>query len=233
MNLKVAHLVSVQFGIFVGIVSCLVVSRFEFAKLRPATESAAVVEPISESENQRDYAVDQRVAPEPVEPATEQPAAPLPNEYSPEAAERYRALAEKLYYEQIAPRPRVSSAAVKSSIPVSAPAYTETVQEPEVVQIQDPAPQPVAYVQPPEVIVYPPVVQYVVLSHPRRIVNRCRPAPHRETLASNQPRRPGGGGTHLSGSPPSRLPRPPGEMHRDTGASSCPSPSGFAHRGKR
>jgi hypothetical protein len=50
MNLKVAHLVSVQFGIFIGIVSCLVFSRFEnfrpraaAAKRESVTERAATV----------------------------------------------------------------------------------------------------------------------------------------------------------------------------------------------
>jgi hypothetical protein len=216
MNLKVAHLVAVQFGIFIGIVFCLVFSRFEYARPRiaaemrePATERAAAVEPVSEPEDQRVYMADHRAEPEPAEPVTERPAPTLPNEYSAAAVEQYRALATKLYYEQIAPRRNASSSPANSSVAAAAPSYTELVQEPAVVQIDDPAPQTVAYVQPTQVIVYPQLAQFVVFSHPRRFVSRCRPAPHSGTLASNPHQRPDSGGTHLSGSPASRPPRSP------------------------
>jgi hypothetical protein len=179
MNLKVAHLVAVQFGIFIGIVFCLVFSRFEYARPRtaaqmrePATERAATVEPVSEPEDQRAYMADRRAEPEPAEPLTERPAPALPNEYSAAAVEQYRALATKLYYEQIAPRRNASSSPANSSIAAVAPSYTELVQEPAVVQIDDPAPQTVAYVQPAQVIVYPQLAQFVVFSHPRGFVSR-------------------------------------------------------------
>jgi hypothetical protein len=241
MNLKVAHLVSVQFGIFIGIVSCLVFFRFEYARPRiaaemrePATERTAAVEPLSEPEDQRADMVDNGAEPEQAEPVTEQPAPALPNEYSPEAVERYRALATKLYYEQIAPRRTISSSPANSSIAAVAPAYTEVVEEPAVVQTNDPAPQTVAYVQPTQVIVYPPPAQFVVFSYPRRFVNRCRPAPHPGALAPNPHRRPDRGGTHLRGSPGCRPARSPGVVHRqNTGVSSCPSTQGFKPRGTR
>jgi hypothetical protein len=241
MNLKVAHLVSVQFGIFIGIVSCLVFSRFEYARPRtaaemrkPATERAAAVEPLSEPEGQRADMVNDEAEPEQAEPVTEQSAPALPNEYSAEAVERYRALATKLYYEQIAPRRNVSSRPANSCIAAVAPAYTEVVEEPAVVQTNDPAPQTVAYVQPTQVIVYPQPAQFVVFSHRRRFVNRCRPAPHPGALVSNPHRRPDSGGTHLSGSPGCRPAGSRGVVHRrNTGVPSCPSTQGFTPGGTR
>jgi hypothetical protein len=242
MNLKVAHLVSVQFGIFVGVVSCLVFSRFEYFRPRaaaemrkPVTEHAPAVQPLSQSEDQPADMVDDGADTERTEPVTEQPAPALPNEYSPEAVERYRAEATRLYYEQIAPRRTASSSPVNSSIAAVAPSYSEVAQEePAVVQTYDPVPETVAYVQQPtQVIVYQPA-QFVVFSHPRRFANRCRPASPPGALASNPHRRPDRGGTQLSGSPESRPPRSPGVVHRrNTGVPSCPSTQGFPPRGKR
>jgi hypothetical protein len=178
--------------------------------------------------------VDNGAESEQAEPITEQPAPALPNEYSPEAVERYRALATKLYYEQIAPRRTVSSSPANSSIAAVAPAYTEVAEEPAVVQTNDPAPETVAYIQPTQVIVYPQPVQFVVFSQPRRFFNRCRPAPRPGMLASNPHQRPDRGGIHLSGSPAFR----PGTSrevphHRNTGGPSCPSTQGFKPQGTR
>ena len=60
MTLKFAHLVAIQFGLFVGVVSCLLFFRFDSAKPRTAaemrervTEIAAVVKSLSEPEDQR------------------------------------------------------------------------------------------------------------------------------------------------------------------------------------
>jgi hypothetical protein len=241
MNLKVAHLVSIQFGIFVGIVSCLVFSRFEYARPRtaaevrkPATERAAAVEPVSEPEDQPADMVDDGADAESAEPITAKTAPALPNEYSPEAVERYRALATKLYYEQIAPRRTVSSSSANSSIPAVAPAYTEVTEEPAVVQTNDQAPETVAYVQPTQFIVYPPPAQFVVISQPRRFANRCRPASHPGALASNPHRRPDSGRTHLSGSPAFHPATSPGVAHhRNTGVPSCASTQGFNPQGTR
>jgi hypothetical protein len=237
MNLKVAHLVSVQFGIFIGLVACLVFSRFESfrphaaaAMRKPATERARPVEPLSEPEDQASDMVDDAAAPE----QTELSAPALPNEYSPEAVEKSRALLAKLYYEQIAPRRNVSSGPANSSIAAVAPSYTEVAQEPEVVQVEDPAPQTVAYQQPTQVIVYPPPAQFVVFSYPRRFVRRCRPASPTGALASNSHRRQDGGGTQLSGVPESRPPRSLAVANRgNTGVPTCPSTQGFTPGGKR
>jgi hypothetical protein len=238
MNLKVAHLVSIQFGIFVGIVSCLVFSRSEYfrphaaAEMRtPATERATTVEPMSEPEDQASDMVDDAAAPEQDDQLTEQSAYPLSNEYSPEAVEKSMAVLTKLYYEQIAPRRAVSSSPANTDV---APSYTEVAQEPEVIQVEDPAPQTVAYQQPTQVVVYPQPAQFVIFSQPRRSVNRCRPAPHPETLASDPHRRRGNGRTHLSGLPGSRPPRSFGVTRRgNTGGPTCSSTQGFTPREKR
>ena len=240
MNLKVAHLVSIQFGIFIGIVSCLVFFRFEYARPRaaaemrePGTKRAASVEPVSERGDQPVDILDSGADPESGQPAIEQPGA-LPNQYSAAAKEQYRALVEKLYYEQIAPRRSASSSPSNNSMAAVAPSYTEVAQEPAVIQIDDPAPQTVAYVQPTPVIVYPQPAQFVVFSQPRRFVNRCRPASRPGALASNPHRRPDSGGTHLSGSPGLRPPRSLGEVHRrNTGVPACPSTQGFKPQGTR
>ena len=251
MNLKVAHLISIQFGIFIGIVCCLVFSRFEYFRPRataesraPVTERASAVEPLAEPEDQPADTGD-GADPELAELVAEQPAPALPSEYSPEAVERYRAEATRLYYEQIAPRRNTSGNPATTRVAAVAPAYTEAVEEPAIDQTNDPAPETVAYVQPTQVIVYPQPVQFVVFSRPRRFANRCRPASPPGALASNPHRRPDGGGTHLNpspaferpASPSSALRRPPGSPgvahHRNAGVSSCPPTQGFNPRGTR
>jgi hypothetical protein len=228
MNLKVAHLVSIQFGIFIGVVFCLVFSRSEYFRPRaatqtrkPATERATTVESISEPEDQALDMVDDAATAAESDQFTQQAASAMPTEYSPEAVEKSMAILTKLYYEQIAPRRRTTVAAV-------APAYTEVVEEPAVEQSYDPAPATVAYVQPTQVVVYPQPAQFVVFSHPRRLANRCRPATPPGALASNPHRRPDGGGTHSSVSPPfERVTTPSSPLrgltqNRNTRVSSCP-----------
>lgn len=237
MNLKATHLIVLQFGIFIGIVICLAVLRFESAKptaveMRElATERAAALDRTSESNDERGNLADNREKLEPAEPLTQLQAYPLPNEYSPEAAERSMAVITKLYYEQIAPKRPANSIPATAAV---APAYTEVAQEPAVVQYDDPAPQTVAYVQPPQVVVYPQPVPVVFFSNPRRFANRCRPAPHSTALGSNPHRRRDSGGTHLSGFPESPAARPLGlGQHRTTGVRTCPPIQGFTPRGKR
>jgi hypothetical protein len=246
MNLKVAHLISVQFGIFVGIVACLAFFRFEFGRPRtpaemrkPATERATTLDPRSEPADQAADLTDDDVS-ELDERIAGQSIPAMPNEYSPEAVEKSRAILTKLYYEQIAPRRNPSSGRA------NAPSYAEVAQEPAAVQVEEPAPQTVAYEQPPQVIVYPQPAQFISFARPRRFDNRCRPAPHPNALASNPHRRQNNGGmTHLSFSPafvspapPSAALRPPpasfGNVHRgDTGGPFCPSTPGVGPRGKR
>jgi hypothetical protein len=241
MNLKVAHLVSVQFGIFIGIVCCLVFSRFEYFRPRttaerraPVTERASAVEPLAEPEDQPGDIADNGADAELAELVTEQPAPALPNEYSPEAVERYRAEATRLYYEQIAPRRNTSGNPPTTHVAAVAPAYTEAVEEPAIDQTNGPAPETVAYVQPTQVIVYPQPVQFVVFSRARRLANRCRPASPSGALASNPHRRADGGGTRLSASTAFRPAGSPGVVHRrNPGVPSCPSTQGFKSQGTR
>src|ERR1700741_2243168 len=145
-----------QFGILVGIVCCLVFSRLEYSRSRPAA-----VKHVSAPDEQLVDMVDNDADAELADAVIEQPAPALPNEYSPEAVERYRALSEKLYYEQIAPRRNASSAAA------AAPAYPEVVEEPAVVN----DPQTVPSVHPTQTIVYPLPVQVVAFARPRRFDN--------------------------------------------------------------
>jgi hypothetical protein len=241
MNLKVAHLVAVQFGMFIGIVSCLVFSRFEYARPRtpmraPPTERAAIVEPQPEPDDQRADIVDDGADVELAEAVTDQ-RVPLPNEYSPEAVERNMALATKLYYEQIAPRRPASSGPANNPIAAAAPSYAEVAEEPAVVQSNEPAAETVAYVEPATVIVYPQPAQIVVLSNPRRFVNRCRQTPHPTTVPPNRHRRPDREGTRLASAPAFaaassgglRLPRqyPEDQHRRSNGVPSCSSTQGF------
>jgi hypothetical protein len=234
MKLKVAHLIAVQFGIVIGIVICLVVLRFESPKPTAAemrglaTERAAAIDRASEPHDELGDLADNREKLEPVEPLADQLSYPLPNEYSPEAAEQSMAVITKLYYEQIAPKRKASSNRANSSAADIAPSYTEAAPQPEVVQYEEPAPQPVAYVQPTQTVVYYQPVPVVVFSNPRRFDNRCRPAPHPGSVASNSHRRSDSRGTHLSGSPGPRSPRSSGAERRTTAAT-----QGFIARGKR
>lgn len=233
MKLKSVNLVAIQFGIFIGIVGCLVFSRFESAKPRTtaemkqqATERTAAREPASEPG-------DQRANPEPAQVVPGQLAPVLPNEYSAEAVERYRAEATRLYYEQIAPRRKVSSSLTHSSSVAMAPAYTEAVQQPAVVQTVDPAPQTVAYVEPAPAIVYAQPA-FVAYSSRRSFDNRCRPTPHPDALASNPHRRQDRKGNHFSSSTECRRPSSVGVVQRrNTGVASCSPNQGFRPRGKR
>src|SRR4051812_10510193 len=125
-----------QLGILIGIVCCLVYSRWDYS--RPRT---AAVERVSARDDQPADMVDDGAHDERDGLVSGKSASALPNEYSPEAVERYRALSTKLYYEQIAPRRNAGS----SSVATAAPAYTEVAEEPAMI-VNDPAPQTVAYV---------------------------------------------------------------------------------------
>jgi hypothetical protein len=250
MNLKVANLVGVQFGIFVGIMSWLAYSQLPFGEPRTAAEvqearvgPVTTFAPASNPGDQRSQTVDYRADQERNQPVAEQPA-PSVHQYSAEAVQQYSALAAQQYYQQIAPRRYASSGLENRSIVADAPSYAEVEQEPAVVQ-DYPAPQTVAYVQPTQFIVYPQP-QFVVFSNRHRFANRCRPAPpvigaHMATAH----RRPDRGGSHLSGStefespasPSAALRRPTkslGAVHRrNDSVPSCQPTQGFGPRGKR
>src|SRR3954452_5248894 len=231
MNLKATHLVAVQFGIFIGMVTCLVLFRFEFARPRvaaerqePGTERAAAVEQKSEPEEEFADLADDGGELESSEALTAQADSALPNEYSPEAVQRSMAILTKLYYEQISPRRNLSASAANTAV---APSSTEVAEEPAVEQIEEPPPQPVAYVPPTQVIVYPQPIQFISFSHPRRFDHRRRPARNPTDLASNSRRGRDSGTTRLNGMPQFRPPRSVGSGQRwTTSVPTCPSTPG-------
>lgn len=165
MNLKVANLLVVQFGIFIGVMSWLVYSHFQSAEPRIADEMRENgVAPITtvargfEPGNQRPYAVDYGAERERAQPVDEQPAQ-----------------WEQSYYQSIAPRRYARSAVVDGSLSVDSPSYAEPYQEPAVVSSDDlETPETVAYSQPIQTIVYQPI-QVVAFPNRRHFGNRCRP----------------------------------------------------------
>jgi hypothetical protein len=152
MNLKLANLIVVQFGIFIGVMSWLAYSRVPSAKPPAATEMQEITAPIAtgapafEARNQRPSNVDYNAE----------------REQARLMAERSASL--QSYYRAIAPEPYVSS------IPADSPSYAEAEQEPAVVPSDYGSPQSIVYVQP---------VQTVVFSNRRPFANRCRSTPHR------------------------------------------------------
>lgn len=243
MNLKVVHLVAIQFGIFVGIMSWLGYSHFESAKPpriaeeRPTApvNSVAPVTPIAEPEGQRPNRVDYRADADRIQPVAEQPVRVMQHEYSPAAVQQNMALAEQLYYQQIAPPLYAANSRVaNSSITADAPSYAEVAQEP-ILQAEDPELRTVADVQPTQIVFYQPT-QFVAFSNARsfRNRNRCRPAPHPNALAPTTHRRPNRGAHHLGGSRDSRPAKSFGVVHRrHASAPVCRPNQGFAPRGKR
>jgi hypothetical protein len=151
MNLKLANLIVVQFGIFVGVMSWLAYSHLPSAKPRSAAEMQEITAPIEtgapafEARNQRpsnvDYSADR--------------------EQARLMAERSVSLASLQRYDQaIATEPYVNSIAADS------PSYPEAEQEQAVVPSDYASPQSVIYAQ-----------QIVVFSNRRRFANRCRSTP--------------------------------------------------------
>lgn len=204
MNLKVANLVAVQFGVLVGIMSWLAYSRFESAEPRVAAaerqerpvNSVTAVAPISDLGSQVTRALDSGADREQDQSIGEQPAPAVPpHQYSPEAVQQYTALAAQQYYQQIAPRRYASSGVANSSVAAVAPAYTEVVQEPAAVSSDYVEPlQNVAYAEPTQVAVYQP--QFIVFSNQRRFPNRCRPTLQPSAVTPITHRGPGRRGPH-------------------------------------
>ena len=229
MNLKVANLVAVQFGMFIGIMSWLAYSHFPSAEPRtvaemrePTTKPVAAVVPISEPESQRRYTADYRADREQDQSIAEQPA-PAVHQYSAAAVQQYSALAAQQYYQQIAPRRYASSGLENSSVAADTPSYAEVAQEPEVVP-DYPTPQTVAYVQPTQFIVYPQP-QFVVFSNRHRFANRCRSTLHPAAHMTTTHRRPDEGESHVSGA--GVVPR------RNASAPSCRPTQEFGPGGHR
>jgi hypothetical protein len=181
MNLKVANLVAVQFGVFVGIMSWLAYSQLPLNELRSAAERreppaapVATLASASSPGDQSSQTVDYRPDQEQTEPIAEPPA-PAMHQYSAAAVQQYTALAAQQYYQQIAPRRYASSGGGSGYIAAAAPSYAEVEQEPAAIP-DYPAAETVAYVQPAQIVAYPQP-QFVVFSDSPRFANRCRPAP--------------------------------------------------------
>ena len=92
MNLKVANLIAVEFGILIGLMSWLVYSRFPSTAAQTAAEMEegtvvpfATVASVSKPRNQRLHTMDYRADREPVALADEQPV-PTAQEYDQEIA---------------------------------------------------------------------------------------------------------------------------------------------------
>jgi hypothetical protein len=242
MNVKVANLVAIQFGVLVGIASWLAYSRFESAEPRIAAveiqkrpvNSAAAVAPISDMGSQVTRVLDNGADREQDQSIGEQPApATPPHQYSPEAVQQYTALAAQQYYQQIAPRRYASAAVANSSIAAVPPVYTEVVQEPAAISSDYVEPlQPVAYAEPAQIAVYQP--QFIVFSNQRRFPNRCRPTLQSAVVTPITHRGPGRGGPHLSGSTESRPTKCFGTVPpRNPNDPSCRPGQEFRSRGRR
>lgn len=251
MNLKVANLIAIQLGIFVGIMSWLAYSRLESTPPRIAAElqeraakPAGPVGPGMKADDQRRDAVDDGADRDEPQSTAEQPAPVMQHEYSVAAVQQNSALAAQLYYRQIAPRRYASSGLQNSPAVAEAPAYAPVEQEP-AVGADYSEPQPVAYVEPAQIVVYPQP-QFVVFANSRRFGNRCRPTTHTPgTPLANAHRRLDRPRSHLNDSsafenPPSpsaALRHPTNSFgvvqRRNDKSASCRPTDGFGSRGRR
>lgn len=152
MNLGVANLVAVQFGIFVGTMSWLVYSRLPSTKPPEPVEMhgsivgpVATVPPSFEPQNQRPYPTDYRVDREPPQ---------LVVEKAPPTAPTAR---------PVVTRPSTSSGFENASVVADSPTYMDEDQEPAEAVV-------------PQIVAYP--AQIIVFSNPRRFANHCQPTPH-------------------------------------------------------
>ena len=247
MNLKVVNLVAIQFGMFLGIISWLAYSHFESGEsprvaeenLKAPVNSVAPFAPMTDPDGQRPVPADDRADPDRVPPVTEQPVPVVQYQYSPEAVQRYAALAAQQYYQQIAPRPYASSNLENRPV-VAAPSYAKLEQEPVPVPTEyEDVPQTVAYDEPAQIVAYAQPYAYVAYSAFPRFANRCRPVSHhrnaRRTFAHQRRKT---GGLHVRGTslntgscrPATTL----GVVHRrNDSAPSCRPSRGFAARGRR
>ena len=204
MNVKVANLVVVQFGVLIGIASWLAYSRFESPEPRIAAvktrESAAApsaaVAPISDLGSQVTRTLDDGADREQDQSIGEQQAMPVqPHQYSPEAVEQYTQLAAQQYYQQIAPRRYASAAVANNSLAPVTPIYTQVAQEPAGVSADYAEPvQTVADAEPTQIAFYQP--QFIVFSNQRRFPNRCRPTLQPAAGTPDTHRRPDRKGSH-------------------------------------
>ena len=232
MNLKVANLIAVQLGIFIGIMSWLAYSRFPSAEPRTRErppESVAAFAPVFKPADQRLQAADYSADGEGAQPMAEQTA---------QAALDYSALAAQLYYQQIAPRRYASAGPANASIGGNSLSYTTVAQEPAAVPADYvDSPQTVAYAQPTQFIAYP--AETVVFSNSRSFGNRFRSTRHPGALNATTHRRPNRAGPHqnifevVPGQIPNAASCPPIVPGQIPSAPSCRPTQGFRPRGNR
>lgn len=248
MNLKVANLVAIQFGVFIGMMAWLAYSHFESAKpprvagesrMGPVNSVAPVppvepVGPVADPEGQRPVPADFRADPDRARPVTEPPVPVVHHQYSPEAVQQYTALAAQQYYQQIAPR-RYTSSGVDNRPLAAAPSYAKVEQEPAVVPTEyEDAPQTVAYDEPAQIVAYAQPYGFVAYSNGRSFGRRCRPTRRHGVLTPVTPRSHDRRGPHSSGLRESCPPRSLGIMQRRVAdAPPCRPTQSFNHRGKR
>jgi hypothetical protein len=182
MNLKIANLVAIQFGIFIGIMAWLGYSRLPSTELREAPEmkgkmvnSVPPAAPVSEPKNPRPDSVDSAADRERAEPVVEKPL--------PIAQTSDREISRVAYTATAAPANR--------SIVAVSPSYTEVDDDPEVVSSD--------YLQSPETLAYDQPAAFVVVSNRRSFGNRCRSTPRRDRFATTTQRRSDRGSAHLIG----------------------------------
>lgn len=172
MNLKVANLVAIQFGVFIGMMSWLIYSRLPSAEPRTTAEMHerrvtpfTTVSPVFERRNQR---------PPPVDSETDQERPqPVDEEVAPTAEE---------YDQETATQPYTSSGPGNGYVAADSPSYAAVDQEQPVVSP--------AYVGAPQIVVYPQPLQVVAFSNSRRFANRFRSTLHSGSPMTTDHRRP-------------------------------------------
>lgn len=203
MNLKVANLIAVQFGIFIGIMSWLGFSRFQSTQPRTASEISAsriapfeTVSPSLERRNQRQYPANYETDQGQAQPVDEEEAPTEP---------------------EIAPQPSTGSGLGNRYVAADSPSYAGVDQAPAVAQPD--------YVPSPQILVYAQPAEIVVFSNPGRFANRFRSRSHADTLLTREHQRPDRVGPHPRGN--GIKPR------WDPNAQACPPTQGFGPRGHR
>ena len=169
MNLKIANLVAIQFGIFIGTMSWLIYSRLPSAEpgAAPAApemkgrmvNSIRPEAPVSDLSNQRPGTVAYGTDRPPGQPVNGQPVQSAP-----------------IYYQTVATGPYARSG-FNNAIAMAAP-YAGAVQEPATVSADYAVyTEPVGYAPPAQLVVYTEPIQTVGFSNSHRFRNRGRPAP--------------------------------------------------------
>lgn len=191
MNLKIAHLVAIQFGIFVGTMSWLIYSRLPSAGPPVAAEVAGRMvnsvrpeAPVSERRSPSPRVAGYDAGREQAEQVDEQ---------TPQWMQ--------VYYQSISPQRYAKSAVLTGPLAVNSPSYANVYQEQAAVSTDSfESPQTVVYSQP---VFYAESGLIGGFSNSRRFANRCGPAPEFGPPLTIPNQRPG---TPQFGQPPLTIP---------------------------